>query len=426
MTTSNSISAAPDSLGHAAFDMLRQLSAISESDAFLCRRYLTPEHARANALVGQWMRDAGLEVSVDPLGNLIGRTHGGNTNVPTLSLGSHLDTVRDAGRYDGALGVLLPIACLNACRDAGVKLPFNVEIIGFGDEEGVRFGSTLIGSKGMAGNLDASVLDVNDVDGTSLGEALEAFGLPKANALRAKRLPEDVSAFLEVHIEQGPVLESENLAVGVVTAIAGASRYAIEVAGLAGHAGTVPMSLRQDALTGAAEMVLAAETLANEHDDLVATAGKLEVANGAVNVIPGSVTFTIDVRSGVDQIREEAIEALRSKFEDIATRRGIQAGWSKLHENSAATCDAALSEQLANAISATGRPVRHLPSGAGHDAMAMAELAPAAMLFVRCEGGISHHPDEDMTVEDAQAAGEVLWTFLQTFDVQSLNADGAN
>ena len=406
--------------------MLRQLSAISESDAFLCRRYLTPEHARANALVGQWMRDAGLEVSVDPLGNLIGRTHGGNTNVPTLSLGSHLDTVRDAGRYDGALGVLLPIACLNACRDAGVKLPFNVEIIGFGDEEGVRFGSTLIGSKGMAGNLDASVLDVNDVDGTSLGEALEAFGLPKANALRAKRLPEDVSAFLEVHIEQGPVLESENLAVGVVTAIAGASRYAIEVTGLAGHAGTVPMSLRQDALTGAAEMVLAAETLANEHDDLVATAGKLEVANGAVNVIPGSVTFTIDVRSGVDQIREEAIETLRSKFEDIATRRGIQAGWSKLHENSAATCDAALSEQLANAISATGRPVRHLPSGAGHDAMAMAELAPAAMLFVRCEGGISHHPDEDMTVEDAQAAGEVLWTFLQTFDVQSLNADGAN
>ena len=406
--------------------MLRQLSAISESDAFLCRRYLTPEHARANALVGQWMRDAGLEVSVDPLGNLIGRTHGGNTNVPTLSLGSHLDTVRDAGRYDGALGVLLPIACLNACRDAGVKLPFNVEIIGFGEEEGVRFGSTLIGSKGMAGNLDASVLDVNDVDGTSLGEALEAFGLPKANALRAKRLPEDVSAFLEVHIEQGPVLESENLAVGVVTAIAGASRYAIEVTGLAGHAGTVPMSLRQDALTGAAEMVLAAETLANEHDDLVATAGKLEVANGAVNVIPGSVTFTIDVRSGVDQIREEAIETLRSKFEDIATRRGIQAGWSKLHENSAATCDAALSEQLANAISATGRPVRHLPSGAGHDAMAMAELAPAAMLFVRCEGGISHHPDEDMTVEDAQAAGEVLWTFLQTFDVQSLNADGAN
>ena len=186
------------------------------------------------------------------------------------------------------------------------------------------------------------------------------------------------------------------------------------------------MSLRQDALTGAAEMVLAAETLAKEHDDLVATAGKLEVANGAVNVIPGSVTFTIDVRSGVDQVREEAIETLRSKFEDIATRRGIQAGWSKLHENSAATCDAALSEQLANAISATGRPVRHLPSGAGHDAMAMAELAPAAMLFVRCEGGISHHPDEDMTVEDAQAAGEVLWTFLQTFDVQSLNADGAN
>ena len=406
--------------------MLRQLSGISESDAFLCRRYLTPEHARANALVGQWMRDAGLEVRVDPLGNLIGRTHGDHSNLPTLSLGSHLDTVSDAGRYDGALGVLLPIACLKACRDAGVNLPFNVEIIGFGDEEGVRFGSTLIGSKGMAGNLDASVLDVSDADGTSLGEALEAFGLPKEDALRAKRLPEEVSAFLEVHIEQGPVLESENLAVGVVTAIAGASRYAIEVTGLAGHAGTVPMSLRQDALTGAAEMVLAAETLASGHADLVATAGKLEVANGAVNVIPGNVTFTIDVRSGVDQIREEAIETLRTRFKDIAARRGIQASWSKLHENSAATCNAALSEQLANAISATGRPVRHLPSGAGHDAMAMAELAPAAMLFVRCEGGISHHPDEDMTVEDAQAAGEVLWAFLQSFDVQLLNADGAN
>ena len=269
-------------------------------------------------------------------------------------------------------------------------------------------------------------MDVSDADGTSLGEALEAFGLPKEDALRAKRLPEEVSAFLEVHIEQGPVLESENLAVGVVTAIAGASRYAIEVTGLAGHAGTVPMSLRQDALTGAAEMVLAAETLASGHSDLVATAGKLEVANGAVNVIPGSVTFTIDVRSGVDQIREEAIETLRTRFKDIAARRGIQASWSKLHENSAATCNAALSEQLANAISATGRPVRHLPSGAGHDAMAMAELAPAAMLFVRCEGGISHHPDEDMTVEDAQAAGEVLWAFLQSFDVKLLNADGAN
>jgi hydantoinase/carbamoylase family amidase len=393
------------------------LAAITQDAPRVTRAYLTPEHRRAGELIASWMREAGMSVHWDALGNVVGRYDGNVANAPVLMTGSHLDTVRNAGRYDGLFGILSPIACVADLHRRGLRLPVAIEVVAFGDEEGVRFGVTLIGSKAMAGAFNPAWLDCIDADGLSMRDALREFGGDPDAVASVDRRGKGVVAFIESHIEQGPVLLDAGLSLGVVTAIAGASRIRCVVTGLAGHAGTVPMSARQDALAAASEMVLALERHCTVHPGLVGTVGRLSVLPGAVNVIPQDVEFTVDLRSGVDATRRAALEALRAEFTAIAARRRVRLDFEPFFELIAAPCDVRLQQQFADAIAAQGLPVKHLPSGAGHDAMSFPAVCPMAMLFVRCgNGGISHHPDETMTLDDADAATEVLLRFIEHFE----------
>ncbi|TMH62487.1 MAG: allantoate amidohydrolase, partial [Betaproteobacteria bacterium] len=352
----------------------------------------------------------------DALGNIVGRYEAVDTDAPIVMTGSHQDSVRNAGKYDGLFGILTAIACVKDLHDRGKRLPYTLEIVGFGDEEGVRFGATLIGSKAMAGSFEPAWLDKADDKGITMRQALIDFGGDPDGWRDIDRRGKNVVAFVESHIEQGPMLLNEGLAVGVVTAIAGASRLRVAVTGLAGHAGTVPMGSRQDALTAASEMVLFVERYCEGHKGLVGTVGKMTVQPGAINVIPQDVEFTIDVRSGEDAARREAVSAFQSAFDDIAKRRNVTVNTAPFYAANAAPCDGALQEAFAQAISAHGIPVRHLPSGAGHDAMVFPAVAPTAMLFVRCgNNGISHHPDETMTAEDAEIATSALLYFFEHY-----------
>jgi hydantoinase/carbamoylase family amidase len=299
----------------------------------------------------------------------------------------------------------------------GRRLPFPIDVIAFGDEEGVRFGTSMMGSKALAGKFDMAVLDKEDSQGTSLREALGAFGCDTSAIPALARAPADIRLFVETHIEQGPVLLQEGLPVGVVTAISGATRARIALQGEEGHAGTVPMAQRRDALAAASEMVLALEAHCRLSDArVVGTVGKLAVPNGgAINVIPGQVEFTVDIRSGDDTRRREAVDAIEAAFRQIAKVRGVAIGWTSLLELAAAPCDAAEQERLARAIEASGIAVRRLASGAGHDAMQFAGVAPIAMLFVRCgNGGVSHSPRETLSAEDAGIATAVLLRYLES------------
>lgn len=401
--------------GPAILERIDALAAISAEDWRLSRLYLTPEHRRANDLVAQWMTAAGMAVREDAVGNIIGRYEGEQPGLPALLIGSHLDTVRDAGRYDGMLGVLTGIAVVADLNARGRRLPFAVEVIGFGDEEGTRFQSTLIGSRAIAGTFDPAVLEMRDAAGTRLADAMMAFGLNPAAWASAAYEPHAVLAYVELHIEQGPVLEALDRPVGVVTAIAGATRLAVTVEGMAGHAGTVPMTLRRDALAAAAEMILAVEQLCSGQERLVGTVGRIEASPGATNVIPGKVHFTIDLRADRDPLRLERVGAVRARLEAIADARGVAIGIDTLHESPAVACHPALMAQLAAAASAEGLDAPQLPSGAGHDAMALAALTDIAMLFVRCERGISHNPAERITAADAEAGARVLARFVETF-----------
>ena len=394
---------------------LDTLAGFSESADYLLRRYLTREHASANQAVRQWMEQAGMNTRIDAAGNLIGRYEGLEPAAPALVLGSHLDTVRDAGRYDGALGVVLPISCIQTLHDSGERFAHAIEIIAFGDEEGVRFQSTLIGSRAVAGTFDSALLGAIDTDGISMRQALHDFGLDGDALAQAARKATEMAAFLEVHIEQGPVLEAEGLAVGTVTSIAGATRMEATVTGMAGHAGTVPMPLRRDALVAASQMVQAVENICKASPELVGTVGSFEVQPGAVNVIPGTVIFSMDVRAGQDSQRQQAVAEITAALHHIAAERGVAVNMRTSHDNSSCPCEPSLMEQLDHAIAAQGLPLRRLPSGAGHDAMAIADLCPIAMMFVRCSGGISHHPDEDMSAEDADIAARVLLRFIREF-----------
>ena len=394
---------------------LHELARCTSEPGKLTRLYLTPAHAAAVGMVRGWMEAAGMTVTVDAVANLVGRYEGERPGLPALLLGSHIDTVRDAGHYDGNFGVLAAIeavAELNRCRE---RLPFAIEVIAFGDEEGVRFPSKLSGSRAVAGTFAIETLDVVDAQGVSLEQALRQFGCDPALIAAIGRRPEAVLGYVELHIEQGPVLEQQWLPVGVVTAINGASRFRVEVTGHAGHAGTVPMHLRQDALVVAAEMVLAVERRAAGAGDvgLVATVGSIEAVPGAPNVIPGKVRFTLDVRAPVDADRTKAIEDLSAAFATLAQRRNLQVKIERFYDEAATACDPTLIEALEAAVARAGvRPFR-LPSGAGHDAMAIATLCPIAMLFVRCKGGISHHPAEAITTKDAEVALQVLLDFLR-------------
>jgi allantoate deiminase len=328
-------------------------------------------------------------------------------------LGSHLDTVRDAGRYDGMLGVVTAIECVSSLSAKGKRLPFAIEVIGFGDEEGVRFGTTLLGSRALAGLFDESTLDARDSNGKTLRDALRDFGLDPERIPEVARRKGEVAAYAELHIEQGPVLEAEGLPVGVVTAINGFSRLRATLRGAAGHAGTVPMRLRRDALAGAAECVLVVERIVKANAELVGTVGRIEARPGAINVIPGEVTFTIDVRASHDALRKHAVADIASEVQQAAARRGLGCEIETLQEFGSTACARGLIEQMEQAVERQGFPVRRLPSGAGHDGMALAAIAGICMLFVRCKGGISHSPLEAITEADAAAGARVLFDFIE-------------
>ena len=385
---------------------LEALAALSADPPRLTRVFLSAEHRRANELVAGWMKEAGLLPRVDAMGNITGRMEGSAAGLPALLLGSHLDTVRDAGRYDGMLGVVTAIECAHRIG-AGV-LPFALEVVGFGDEEGVRFGSTLLGSRALAGTLDLKVLAATDRDGVSLADALRAFGLDPAQVPGAARRRAELIGYVELHIEQGPVLENADLPVGCVTSINGATRLQVQLRGMAGHAGTVPMGARQDALAAAAEVILAVERRCSQERYLVGTVGRIEASPGAVNVIPGECRFTLDVRAPEDPRREQAVQDLRAAVADICARRAIHASITVLHDSPASPCAPWLMQQIDAAIAAQGIAPQRLPSGAGHDAMAMSAITDTGMIFVRCAGGISHNPAESITPEDAQAGFETL------------------
>ncbi len=393
--------------------LLTELGRVTDEPGRLTRTFLSPAMRRANRLVGRWMREAGLKVREDSVGNLIGRLESRAPRARTLLLGSHLDTVRDAGRYDGPLGVLLPLVALATLRRRGVHLPFHVEIIGFSEEEGVRFSSAYLGSKGYIGRLPARTLRLRDAAGTSLAEALQQYTRGRFTAPKAAHRRRDLLGYVEVHIEQGPVLEARRLAVGVVSAIAGQSRFKLSWQGKAGHAGTTPMELRKDALAGAAEFAVGIEACAKATPGLVATIGLLSVPAGAANVIPARVDHTLDVRHASDRVRRAALRKLEALARQIARRRGLRCSWQPTQEDGAVACSPALSVRLERSIrSVQGRSLT-LVSGAGHDGVIVSRLAPVAMLFVRCRGGLSHHPAEYAAPADLAVALRVLMDFLQ-------------
>ena len=387
----------------------------SELPGGLTRVFLSPQARAAADLVLGWMREAGMQARLDAIGNAVGRYEGERPAAACLMLGSHLDTVRDAGKYDGMLGVVTAIECVHLLNAREARLPFAIEVVGFGDEEGVRFGTTLLGSRAVAGTLDPKVLESRDAQGVSIAEALRGFGLNPQEIPSVRRKRGAVLAYAELHIEQGPVLEAEGLPVGVVTAINGFSRLRATLRGEAGHAGTVPMSLRRDALAAAAECVLAVERIARARPELVATVGRIEARPGAINVIPGEVQFTVDVRSPEDAAREQAVAALRTEIALIAQARSIGFEIETLQELGSSACAPWLMAQLERAVASEGlRPLR-LPSGAGHDGMALKAIADIAMLFVRCRRGISHHPAEAISAEDAGTGARVLYRFIHDF-----------
>ncbi len=388
------------------------LGGYSEEPGILTRRYGTPAMRQVNERVAAWMQDAGMIVRQDNAGNLVGRYEASSAGTRTLLLGSHLDTVRDAGKYDGPLGVLTALSCVQRLYDRQERLPFAIEIFAFADEEGLRFHSSYLGSKVVAGTFDPAMLRLADSEGVTLAEAMRTFGGNPDILQASKRDGSDLLGYLEVHIEQGPVLESLKLPVGVVSSIAGQSRISVNFSGEAGHAGTVPMVLRHDALCAAAEFVLAVEALGRSLPGLVATVGQITAQPGASNVIPGLVTLSLDVRHQDDAVREQACRQLQEQASSTGTARGISPGWHTLQQHRTVPCSPRLTQLLAQAIEAAKYPVYSLPSGAGHDAVAMSDLTEIAMLFVRCKGGISHHPAESVAPEDVAAAIKVLEQFL--------------
>jgi len=404
------------SLGEEIVGRINALAAISEDREHLARIFLTKEHRAAADLILNWMREAGMQAHLDAIGNVCGRYEGASPGLPCLMLGSHYDTVRDAGKWDGPLGVITAISCVADLNRRGKRLPFAIEVTGFADEEGVRFASTLLGSRAVASTFDESVLQVRDADGISMREAMQKFGLDPDHIGAAARARRELLAYLELHIEQGPVLEAKSLPVGVVTAIAGATRMAARLTGMAGHAGTVPMQLRRDALAGAAECIGAIEEFCRtDENGLVGTVGYIHAMPGATNVIPGQVSFTIDIRAPTDMHRKRAVADIVRQIETIAKRRDLALQLDVTHENRTVPCAPWLRAQVAEAISAEGFPVFELPSGAGHDGMAMIDVADVGMIFVRCRGGISHHPDEHVELTDANAGARVLLRVIENF-----------
>ena len=391
----------------------RELAQITEQADGLTCSYLTPAHRQTAQTLARWMQEAGLQVQIDAVGNVRGRYAGGAANAKTLFTGSHYDTVVDAGWYDGRLGILLPLAVLAHCRARQLQLPFDVELIAFAEEEGVRFQSTFLGSRALAGQFDPALFVLQDAHCNTLEQALAAIGSDPAAVAALALAPQQVCGFVEVHIEQGPVLLQQDLPLGLVTAIAGSSRFWLQLHGEANHAGTTPMHMRRDAVAACAEIVLAVEQRCGGIPGLVGTVGKIEVPQGAMNVVAGQCRCSLDIRAEHDGIRLAAVADIQAAIAAICQRRGVQFALQPVLQVAASPCTSPMRWQLGAAIARSGLPVFELPSGAGHDAMMMANLTPTAMLFVRCgNNGISHNPLESMTADDAELAAQVFLDFL--------------
>jgi allantoate deiminase len=407
-----------DALGARAEAMVNSLGAISAEPDRLVRLFLSPEHRRAADLVARWMRVAGLAVSEDALGTVRGRTEGQGKR---LLIGSHIDTVIDAGKYDGPFGVIAGILATEHFIRTKRGPPFGIDVLAFGDEEGSRFPATLSSSSACAGIFRSEMLRLVDRSGVTLADAIAAYG-KSADDIPAAAYPRgEAAAYVELHIEQGPVLETRGRPLGVVTAIIGQTYLNVEFLGEAGHAGTVPMLLRRDALAGAAEVMLLGETLAREtKGDVVATVGRVTVAPGASNVIPGNVVVIFDIRSGSESARATFAEALKSGIREIADRRHLGFTITATREVATTPCHPVIQDQLAEAIRALGAEALRLGSGAGHDGQAMAKLCPIGMLFVRCRSGISHNPMEYASPRDLGLAVAALIGFIERFEPEKL------
>ena len=407
------LSAAERAAGVRLMARLDAFAAFTDEPGRLTRLFLSDAHRRAAAAYMGWCAEIDLKPRIDAAGNVVARYEGRTAGAPALMLGSHIDTVRDAGRYDGNYGALAALAVVEDLFARGERLDHAVEIVAFGDEEGVRYRTTLTGSRALAGDYPEDALDQKDAAGVMMRDALAAFGGDPDAALTLRA--DHVAAFVEVHIEQGPVLEAEGLPVGVVTAINGATRLEVGLDGQAGHAGATPMALRRDAFAAAAEMALMIERRARAEPDLVATIGRMEVWPGAANVIPGHAQFSIDVRAPLDPRRDAALFDIREGIDTIARDRRVTATVAITHEAPAFTCDPRIVAGFTQAVESLGVPVRLLPSGAGHDTMAIGRFRPAGMLFVRCKGGVSHNPLESITAEDCAYGLAALTRFVRAF-----------
>jgi allantoate deiminase len=387
----------------------REIAACTEVPGEITRLFLSPPMREVHTLLRGWMEAAGMTVRVDAIGNLRGLWPGPTPGSPRLLIGSHLDTVPNAGAFDGILGVVLGVAILEELR--GQHLPFAIEVIGFSEEEGVRFSKPFLGSLALVGRLDEDTLAHTDRSGISVRQAIEAYGLDPTQ-LPGADLANETFAYLELHIEQGPVLESEDTPLGIVEALVGQTRMELVFTGQANHAGTTPMHLRHDAMAAAAEWIVAVEDYAITHNGLVATVGKVDAAPGTGNVIAGKVTASLDVRHANDSAREASVIAILHFAETAATKRGVQVTASKQLEQPAVPLDPHLTTLLDKAATKAGFPTRRMTSGAGHDAMILAPVVPSAMLFLRSPGGLSHHPDETVLPQDVEAALATAMEFL--------------
>jgi allantoate deiminase/N-carbamoyl-L-amino-acid hydrolase len=403
-------------LGAQVLQWADQLAGHSDQANGLTVAYLTRAHQTAAAEIAGWMIEAGMQVEIDAIGNVVGRYPSPAPAAKALITGSHFDTVKMGGKYDGRLGVLLPIAVVQRLREHSIRLPFHLDVVAFAEEEGLRFRSGFLASSALIGAFDPVWLSAIDEDGVTMRDAMRAAGLPATiEAIQSlKRDPARMLGYIEIHIEQGPVLLERGLPLGIVTSIAGGVRMNAIVEGVASHAGTTPMPMRRDAVAAAAEMALAVESRCAQAPTLVGTVGTMSVPNGATNVVAGRCEFSIDIRAGDDATRDAAVDDVLRVCEAIANRRGVTVTFQRTMRVPCAPCSQALMEQLAASVERIGLTAFHMASGAGHDAMMMARVTPACMLFVRCgNGGISHNPLETVAPADVDLAGLAFLDFLR-------------
>lgn len=388
--------------------------------------YLTDAHRACAQQLQAWMTECGFdEVGIDAVGNVVGVYHGSDPAASRLLTGSHYDTVRNGGKYDGRLGILVPMACVRQLHQAGRRLPFGIEVVGFAEEEGQRYKATFLGSGALIGQFNPAWLDQQDADGVTMRAAMQAAGLPATlEAIAAlRRDPARYLGFVEVHIEQGPVLDDLDLPLGVVTSINGSVRFVGEVTGMASHAGTTPMDRRRDAALAVAELALFVERRAASVPHVVGTVGILEVPNGSINVVPGRCRFSLDIRATTDAARDACLHDVRAELAAICQRRGVSVTLDETMRAAAAPSDPAWQARWERAVAATGLPVHRLPSGAGHDAMKLHEVMPQAMLFVRgLNAGISHNPLESSTNEDIELSVRAFAHLLEQLATESLES----